>query len=431
MTRNVTFLHAADIHLGAPMRGFRDLSEAWSKRLQQAIAQSFDRVIDEAIRNDVDFVVIAGDAFDTSHASYGDFLLFFQGLNRLDQAGIPTYLIAGNHDPYTVWQHDLRRLPDSAQMLGCFGPEFTLFEREGEPLCLIGARGYHNQAWPIDEPIAAGITRNAAVQELKKAYPQAVRAPFSIGIIHTGLDIDQSKAYSDPQVLLSADIDYWACGHLHMRYALPSESDPRIVFPGCVQGRDIRESGDRGCYLVTLEEAPGSHRPRVSLNFVSTASVAFQTISVDVEPCQTLADVVHLVQAKLFHENAKVGCDEMVVRVVLTGNTSLHEFLVLPEVICDLRKRLNGAYPTFFCDAVVNRTKAPASFRRTNDELFESHVAHIASEQGNRKAEMVDFLQAEFVKRGIDVPSSLSRRIGDFNDAAETMVLDLLSKERQ
>ena len=107
-------------------------------------------------------------------------------------------------------------------------------------MCLIGARGYRNQAWPIDEPVAQGITRSAAVQALEQRYRRAAEAPFCIGIIHTGLDLDQSKAYSDPELLLAADVDFWACGHLHRRYVLPSEGNPRIVFPGCIQARDLK-----------------------------------------------------------------------------------------------------------------------------------------------------------------------------------------------
>ena len=162
------------------------------------------------------------------------------------------------------------------------------------------------------------------------APPAAANAPFAIGVIHTGLDLDQSKAYSDPQVLLGVDIDYWACGHLHKRYVLPSEGDPRIVFPGCIQGRDLKESGERGCYLVTMEEHRRARRH--SLEFVPTASVVFHTLKVDVSACQTLAESRGLVMAQLFHENAKASCDEMVVRVVLEGETNLHAFLAKPTL---------------------------------------------------------------------------------------------------
>lgn len=430
MEQKVRFLHTADLHIGAPVRGFYNLTDAWAERLQRVVIESYDRVIDAAIENSVDFVVIAGDSFDTAHASFGDFLHYFEGLERLDTAGIPTYLIGGNHDPFASWRLDMGRLPASARMMGGEAPEFALFERDGEPLCLIGARGYRNQAWPIDEPMAEGITRDDAVRALKAAHPSASRAPFSIGIIHTGLDLDQSKAFMEPRDLMSTDIDYWACGHIHKRHVLPSEAAPRIGFPGCIQGRDLKESGERGCFLVTMERAGESAPVRTSLEFLPTASVVFHSLEVDVSACQTLADVTRLVMSHFFRENAQAGCDEMVVRVTLTGKTALHGFLAQQDVIRDLRKRLNNAYPTFFCDTLVDRT-CPDGDRASlsREGLFTGQVIRVADVQRSRPDEMVNYIQAEFVKRGIDVPSSLVRRIGEFDEVAERIVFDLLEEE--
>ena len=430
MEQTVRFLHTADLHIGAPVRGFCDLSDAWAERLQRVVVEAYDRVIDAAIKNKVDFVVLAGDAFDTAHASYGDFLHFFDGLDRLDAAGMPAYLIAGNHDPFTSWRLDLGRLPASVRMMGGEATEFELFERDGEPLCLIAARGYRNQAWPIDEPIATNITRLDAVRALEGAHPRAGQAPFSIGLIHTGLDLDQSKAHSDPRALMCADIDYWACGHLHKHYVLPSAEAPRIVFPGCIQGRDLKESGEKGCYLVTMKRIGQTGPVSTSLEFVPTASVVFHTLKVDVSACQTLADVTRLVMTQLFHKNAEANCDDMVVRVILTGETELHPFLAKQDVIRDLRKRFNNAYPTFYCDKLIDRTRSTSDREALSREgLFAGQVIRVADTQHARSDEMVNYIQAEFVKRGIDVPSSLTRRIGEFDEAAERLVFDLLEED--
>ena len=68
----VTFIHAADLHLGAPFKGLRTIAPEWSEVLLQAIPEAFRKVISTALAEKVDFVVIAGDVFDNSHPSYAD-----------------------------------------------------------------------------------------------------------------------------------------------------------------------------------------------------------------------------------------------------------------------------------------------------------------------------------------------------------------------
>ena len=61
----LTLIHAGDIHLGAPFRGLRALSPAWADRLVHAIPDVYDRVIQACVENQVDFLLLCGDVFDT------------------------------------------------------------------------------------------------------------------------------------------------------------------------------------------------------------------------------------------------------------------------------------------------------------------------------------------------------------------------------
>ena len=405
------------------MRGFAALSDEWATRLQTAIPEAYDRVIEAALAREVDFVIIAGDMFDSSYPSYCDYLHFFEGLEKLDAAGIPTYLIAGNHDPYTSWARNVGRLPKSAHMLGVGVPTFELYEREDEPLCLIGGRSYYAQAWPVDEEVSAGITRANAIGALSDAHPNAAEAPFAIGIIHTGLEIDASKAATKEATLLEKDIDYWACGHLHRHLVRPIVDDPRIVFPGCVQGRDIKESGERGCYLVELEEGVS---PRIE--FIPTASVAFHALDIDVSSCQTLPDVERTVKVELFRENGHDFCSEMVARVNLVGETPLHGYLRQADVTANIRKHINDTCPGFFCDAIVDGTHF-AYGQADGEQTVPPRVSRVlskADEQAGRESELIDYVQSTLVQRGVPVPDALSRRIGDFRASAKAIAFDLV-----
>jgi DNA repair exonuclease SbcCD nuclease subunit len=71
--------------------------------------------------------------------------------------------------------------------------------------------------------------------------------------------------------LISKGYDYWALGHVHQREIL--SENPMIVFPGNIQGRHIRESGDKGCMLVTVEDS-------VNAEFRSLDVIRWETIRV-------------------------------------------------------------------------------------------------------------------------------------------------------
>ena len=421
MGERLTFLHAADIHLGAPFRGLRAVSEAWANRLIAAIPEAFNRLIDAAIRENVDFAVFAGDVFDTSRPSYADYALFFNGLSRLRDAGIRAYLCTGNHNPYTSWERDFGELPDGATMFSAERPSFELFERDGAPLCVLAGRGYYNQTWPSDVPISEGLTRRTAEEVLG---PRAVQAPFGVGVAHTGLLFDPKNAGCDPAELLQAGFDYWALGHIHKKMLI-SPDNPRIGYSGCIQGRDIEETGERGAYFVTLEEGAAP-----AVRFVPTASVVWQQLRVDVADCPNLPFIVEKVLRELFRANGTAHCEEMIARVTLEGATPLHETLARPGVVEDLRAEINASFTEFFCDALIDHTRAVVNAADLRAEgMFPAELLktaeHLCADSENLSA----FLQDAFLARGLSVPSFSEEEIAQIADDARGLALDLLLRE--
>lgn len=414
----VTFIHAADLHLGAPFKGLRTIAPAWADILLEAIPEAFRKIIDTALDQQVDFVVFAGDIFDNSHPSYADFSLFVSGLRQLNQAGIPVYFVTGNHDPYISWDNSFAALPENAHLLGATKPEFACFERDGKPLALIGGRGYYTQSWPSEENISEDISRETAMADL------GVFAPFMIGILHTGLDIDVTRSPVNPKHLLKKDVDYWACGHVHQPRILPSKEDPRIVYSGCPQGRDMKEEGGHGVFKVTLTtDAPAE------VEFIPTAKVAWQHVMLDVSECATISEVQEKIVSAEFAQNAETRCQRMIFRITLTGRSSLHEELTA-QVLEDMRAILNDGYPFFYVDALLDKTIPLLDYKTLQKEgLFPAVYLDVMKAcRSEKEATLID-LEKQFYQRDLSLPSSLEAKYKDLCDEAETLVLDLLGRD--
>ena len=417
MPKQLTFIHAADLHLGAPFKGLQSLSEKWATRLIRAIPESYQRVITAAIDHKVDFVLIAGDIFDLAKGSYADYRCFFDGLHALHEAQIPVYLVAGNHDPYTSWQQRFFEFPQNTIMFPADKPGFSVFEKDGEPLAIIAGRSYHNQSWPEHTSIAEGITRKAA------QFAAGTTAPFAIGLIHTGLNIDPNKAPTNPQNLLNADMDYWALGHIHSK-KLFFPDNPKIAFSGCIQGRDIGETGEHGIFKITLTQGAPNQA-----EFIACASVVWQSISLDISNCISLGEVHEKIMRELFRVNSTAHCEEMCVRITLTGISELHALLERPGIVSDLRQNINDSYPVFFCDSLLNKTQAPYDKEALRKEaLFPAVFMQAADALRKNTEEEIAYLQDEFIKKNLKLSHKLEKNVDLLSKEAEDLVLDLLNR---
>ena len=224
-----------------------------------------------------------------------------------------------------------------------------------------------------------------------------------------------------PAKLLRAGFDYWALGHVHKRL-IYTEDNPRLAFSGCIQGRDIKETGPRGVNLVTLEEGR-----RNVVEFIPTASVVWQRMKVDISECVTVPDVSDLVTRELFRVNGKAHCGEMCTRIVLCGTTPLHEVLKRPGLVDDLRNQINDSHPEFFCDALIDKTRRPFDREAARREgMFPAVFLGVAESMREDEAGEAAFLQDEFLKSNVVLPSALVQSIPTLAEEAQDLVIDLL-----
>jgi predicted MPP superfamily phosphohydrolase len=296
-----SFIHAADIHLDSPLVGLSTYDGAPVELLRNAPRAAFSNLIDEAIREHVDFMVIAGDLYDGAWKDFNTGLFFTREMGRLKRKEIPVFIAHGNHDAESELTKQLT-LPDNVTV-------FSTRKAESKHLKHLGVV-LHGQSF-----------RDAKTEEnLAVDYPPAVPDCFNIGVLHTAVEGHAAHAPYAPCLLsdlTDKGYDYWALGHVHEHKIL--NEGPMVAFPGNLQGRHIRETGPRGALLVTVENG----KPSVERLFVDT--VRWHKIEIDAGSAHSLQDVVLLARDRLetlLRENADGR--PLATRVVFTGRSRAH-----------------------------------------------------------------------------------------------------------
>jgi len=229
------FIHAADIHLDSPLCGLAKYAGAPVEQMQSATRRAFINLIELALNEAVDFLILAGDLYDGDWKDYNTGLFFHQQMSRLREADIPVFIVRGNHDAGNTITRQLR-LPDNVTEFSTRHPETIQLDALHVAI--------HGQSFAT----------KAVKEDLSAHYPAAIPDYFNIGILHTAVNGREGHAnYAPCSVagLVAHGYDYWALGHVHTREIL--QEQPWVVFPGNLQGRHVKETGAKGCTLVTAK----------------------------------------------------------------------------------------------------------------------------------------------------------------------------------
>jgi DNA repair exonuclease SbcCD nuclease subunit len=299
------FVHAADLHLGSQFRGLAVNDPEIAERFANAVRSAFSSLVLWAIDEKVDFVVLAGDIYDGDWKDNTVGLFFNREVSRLHRADIPVFLLKGNHDAASVVTRSIS-LPDTVRDFGIRRP--ATFQIEHLKVAL------HGQ----------GFAERAANENLALTYPQPVAGWFNIGVLHTSLTGRPPHANYAPcsvEDLRSRGYDYWALGHAH-DYEVVSQA-PAIVFPGILQGRNIRESGPKGAVIVTVED-----NRVASIDQLILDEARWATADVDCTGHDRLGDILLALERELAGIVAEAGERLVALRVRLAGETVLRRWLV-------------------------------------------------------------------------------------------------------
>jgi DNA repair exonuclease SbcCD nuclease subunit len=307
------FIHSADIHLDSSRHNLDLYEGAPVEEFRQATRRAFENLINLAISEKVAFVLIAGDLYDGDWKDYNTGLYFVSQMTKLRDAGIPVLIVAGNHDAASRITKKLR-LPDNVMLFPSKKP--NTFRLEKLDIAV------HGQSFP-----------NPSVKkDLSRGYPEALKGYFNIGLLHTcatGREGHEPYAPCSLDGLCSKGYDYWALGHVHRHEVLLE--DPFVLFSGNTQGRHVRETGPKGCVLVSV-----NHSGRPEIEFKPIDVVRWEILVVDANEFESGYDIVdsfsHRLE-QLLDENQGMP---LAVRIIIEGETPAHD-----DILSDVERWTN------------------------------------------------------------------------------------------
>lgn len=278
-------IHCADIHLDSGMG--TNFNKEKAKERRNEILNTFRRMVDYAVVNGVDAIIIAGDLYDTRKISATAVNIFINAVKN--NPGITFYYLKGNHDAESLLgAFDV--IPDNLKL---FGNSWTSYRYKSIDITGI----------ELDKDNSRTACDSLALD----------RDNFNIVIMH-----GQKSEYAGSdkaetinlRALRNKGIDYLALGHVHSYCSAKLDSRGKWCYPGCLEGRGFDECGEHGFVLIDIDEDKLTYTD----TFVPFASRKVCEIHVDISGCRDNADIESRIMDK------KQGTDESaVVKIVLSG----------------------------------------------------------------------------------------------------------------
>lgn len=258
----VKFIHTADLHLGSNLYFSFDQEINYKNKFGNPIINSFKKIVNTALKEKIDFIIIAGDLFDSDERSVKALKVFNLEAEKLKKANIPIYLITGNHDPLN--NNRLFSLNSNVKIFDSENYEIKEYRKNNKLKARLIGQSYRG---------------NSDSRKMYSSYHAPDRGVFNIALLHTQLDPNNYNYVpcNKDDLKNKSIIDYWALGHIHQNEIINS-NNPVIVYPGIPQGRDFGEKNKNGFYLVELVE---NKKPK--LDFIVSSRYIWKEINLIID----------------------------------------------------------------------------------------------------------------------------------------------------
>lgn len=342
------FIHAADLHLDTPFTGMTGVPDRLRSYLQESTFTALGGLVDLAVSESVDFIVISGDIYDASDSSLRAQLRLKEAWERLERHEIPVYVIHGNHDP--LGSRIRLAVPSNVRIFGSSLESFTAVSRLGQqPVAIVSGISYSSSS--VTENLSRYFIRS-------KDF-----SLYHIALLHGNVDGQEGHDVYAPcslAELRESGYDYWALGHIHKRQVL-SEA-PWVVYPGNLQGRNMKETGAKGCYLVEVDE-----QGRSDLHFHELDQLRWCELEVPIEGLNSEEEWKLRTEEELEAVRQEMNGKPAIVRLRYTGSGPLHALISSErearELLSELQRQEEARIGTGSASLLPRRIVWPAGLK--------------------------------------------------------------------
>ena len=147
----IKFIHCADLHLDSPFKSKSHLAPSIFEDVQNSAYESFKKIVDTALKEEVDFVLIVGDLFDSENRTLRAEVFLKEQFMRLEKEQIFVYISHSNHDPLT--EKITNDWPDNVSVFSNRVETYQAITKDGETIFVHGFSYQHDTSYEnkIDE----------------------------------------------------------------------------------------------------------------------------------------------------------------------------------------------------------------------------------------------------------------------------------------
>lgn len=403
----IKLLHFADLHLGVENYGRMDSTTGLSTRLMDFL-RAYDQVVDYALENDVSLVIFAGDAYKTRDPNPTYEREFAKRIRRLSTAGIPTVLVAGNHDtPGALGRAITVEIFATLEVENVYvarKPEVIPIETKDGPVqvvtlpwvtrsALIARDEYKNKNLQeinqliLDKVVNVFEGPDGLISQLDRTLPTILAAHATVqGAVYgseRSVMLGQ-EVILPPSLTRNPAFDYVALGHIHKHQVLNEK--PPVIYSGSIERIDFgEEREDKGFVVAEVE------RGRASWQFVKTDARPFVTIEVNAQGDHPTAEVLEAIAAHNI-ENAVV---RLIIHLAAEKEPLIHED--------EIRRALREA---FHVAAIVKDVE-----RKVRLRLGDLPIEEMTPRQMLERYFQVKQIDAERIKLLLDYAESIFREL--------------------